>query len=74
MKLNQANFISMGSFQLIFLNLRYKVHFSMSRSFATQALSRTATFQTKQSTISTQNTFPVSKLSLPIWSLALKIR
>ena len=32
----------MGSFQLIFLNLRQKVYFSMSRSFATQALSRTA--------------------------------
>ena len=46
----------------------------MSRSFATQALSRTATFQTKQSTISTQNTFTFLKLSLPIWSLALKIR
>ena len=46
----------------------------MSRSFATQALSRTATFKTKQSTISTQNTFPFLKLSLPIWSLALKIR
>ena len=46
----------------------------MSRSFATQALSRTATFKTKQSTISTQNTFTFLKLSLPIWSLALKIR
>ena len=46
----------------------------MSRSFATQALSRTATFKTKQSTISTQNTFTFLKLSLPIWSLALKIQ
>ena len=46
----------------------------MSRSFATQALSRTATFKTKQSTISTQNTFTFLKLSLPILSLALKIR
>ena len=46
----------------------------MSRSFATQALSRTATFKTKQSTISTQNTFTFLQLFLPIWSLALKIR
>ena len=50
------DFISRGSFQLIFLNKR-KVYLVMSRSFATQALSRTATNITKQSTISTQNTF-----------------
>ena len=56
-------FISRGSFQLIFLNKR-KVYLVMSRSFATQALSRTATNITKQSTISTQNTFTFFQICL----------
>ena len=44
----------------------------MSRSFATQALSRTATNITKQSTISTQNTFTFFKFVSPNLVAGLK--